>query len=100
MIRRVAVVVSVFCLIVFSDAYKKPFCELCENIVKKVDDVLKEGGDIEKAVDEFCRNDVAEFLVEYCEKIIAKNLKYIIEKLKDHESPEKICFDIYFCTTS
>ncbi|KIH63187.1 hypothetical protein ANCDUO_06511 [Ancylostoma duodenale] len=68
---------------------KKPLCEMCENLIKKVDEVLEKGGDVEEvrirlnaAVDEFCREDVPSFLVEYCEKIISKNLKYIIEKLK------------------
>ncbi|KAK6047013.1 hypothetical protein COOONC_15480 [Cooperia oncophora] len=55
---------------------------MCESLIKKVDDVLRQGGDVEKAVDQFCKEDVPEFLVEYCEKIISKNLKYIIEKLK------------------
>ncbi|VDM64642.1 unnamed protein product [Angiostrongylus costaricensis] len=49
------------------------------------------------AVSEFCRDDVPEFLSDYCEKIIAKNLKYIIEKLKDHEPADKICADLYLC---
>ncbi|KHJ76978.1 Saposin-like type B, region 1 [Oesophagostomum dentatum] len=61
---------------------KKPLCDLCENLIKKVDEVLEKGGDVEKAVDEFCKEDVPTFLVETCEKIISKNLKYIIEKLK------------------
>ncbi|ETN73643.1 surfactant protein B [Necator americanus] len=83
---------------VFTQAYrKKPLCGMCEGLIEKVDEVLKQGGDIEKAVDEFCREDVPTFLVDYCEKIISKNLKYIIEKLKDHDSPEKICTDIYLC---
>lgn len=78
---------------------------MCENLIKKVDEVLQQGGDIEKArpsrsiidffienvekidgvfqaVDEFCQDDVPTILVDYCEKIISKNLKYIIEKLK------------------
>ncbi|VDO29435.1 unnamed protein product [Haemonchus placei] len=90
---------------------KKPLCEMCENLIKKVDEVLKQGGDVQKvllsnitdcesssmAVEQFCRDDMPEFLVDYCEKIIAKNLKYIIEKLKDHDPPEKICTDIYLC---
>lgn len=61
---------------------KKPLCDMCENLIKKVDEVLQQGGDIEKAVDEFCQDDVPTILVDYCEKIISKNLKYIIEKLK------------------
>ncbi|WKX92536.1 hypothetical protein Q1695_010515 [Nippostrongylus brasiliensis] len=76
---------------------KKPLCEMCENMVAKVDEVLAKGGDIEKAVEEFCRDDVPSFLVDYCEKIISKNLNYIIEKLKNHESAEQICTDIYLC---
>ncbi|KAK5973342.1 Surfactant protein B [Trichostrongylus colubriformis] len=77
---------------------KKPLCEMCENLIKKVDEVLQQGGDVQKAVDQFCRDDLPEFLVDYCEKVIAKNLKYIIEKLKDHDPPEKICADIYLCS--
>ncbi|EPB68774.1 surfactant protein B [Ancylostoma ceylanicum] len=81
-----------------TEAYrKKPLCEMCENLIKKVDEVLEKGGDVEEAVDEFCRDDVPSFLVEYCEKIISKNLKYIIEKLKEHDPPEQICTDIYLC---
>ncbi|VDM82064.1 unnamed protein product [Strongylus vulgaris] len=61
---------------------KKPLCEMCEGLIQKIDEILEKGGDIEEAVDEFCREDVPSFLVDYCEKIISKNLKYIIEKLK------------------
>ncbi|CAJ0593088.1 unnamed protein product [Cylicocyclus nassatus] len=96
--RTALVVAVILSAITMAVSYrKKPLCEMCEGLIEKVDEVLEKGGDIEQAVDEFCREDVPSFLVDYCEKIIAKNLKEIIEKLKDHESPEKICTDIYLC---
>ncbi|PIO75090.1 Saposin-like type B, region 1 [Teladorsagia circumcincta] len=94
----VAVIIATIAVIGSGAFRKKPMCEMCENLIKKIDEVLEQGGDVEKAVDQFCREDLPEFLVEYCEKIVAKNLKYIIEKLKDHDPPEKICTDIYLCT--
>ncbi|VDN30524.1 unnamed protein product [Cylicostephanus goldi] len=97
--RTALIVAVILSAITMTASYrKKPLCEMCEGLIEKVDEVLEKGGDIEEAVDEFCREDVPSFLVEYCEKIISKNLKEIIEKLKDHESPEKICTDIYLCS--
>ncbi|KAJ1355898.1 hypothetical protein KIN20_013468 [Parelaphostrongylus tenuis] len=93
----VTVLYAVLCVAIVTSSSTKPLCELCKNIVNEVDEVLKKGGDVEKAVSEFCRNDVPAFLSEMCEKIIAKNLKYIIEKLKEHDSAEKICTDLYLC---
>ncbi|EFP12653.1 CRE-SPP-15 protein [Caenorhabditis remanei] len=77
----------------------KPLCGLCVNIVKQLDQVLEHGGDIEAAVDKFCKEDVPSFMVDMCEKVIEKNLEYIIEKLKDHEEAGKICTDIFLCRT-
>ncbi|VDM71474.1 unnamed protein product [Strongylus vulgaris] len=61
---------------------KKPLCKMCEGFVENVDEVVKKEGDIAESVEKFCRNDVPRFLVEACEKMILKNLKYIIERLK------------------
>lgn len=77
----------------------KPLCGLCVNIVKQLDEVLEHGGDIEAAVDKFCKEDVPSFMVDMCEKVIEKNLEFIIEKLKDHEAADKICTDIFLCRT-
>uniref|UniRef100_A0A8R1EF10 Saposin B-type domain-containing protein n=1 Tax=Caenorhabditis japonica TaxID=281687 RepID=A0A8R1EF10_CAEJA len=49
------------------------------------------------AVDKFCKEDVPSFMVDMCEKVIEKNLEFIIEKLKDHEPADKICTDIFLC---
>ncbi|KAK6022464.1 Saposin-like type B, region 1, partial [Ostertagia ostertagi] len=79
----VVLVAVIIATVIGSGAFrKKPLCEMCENLIKKIDEVLQQGGDVQKAVDQFCREDLPEFLVDYCEKIVAKNLKYIIEKLK------------------
>uniref|UniRef100_A0A0K0CXS1 Saposin B-type domain-containing protein n=1 Tax=Angiostrongylus cantonensis TaxID=6313 RepID=A0A0K0CXS1_ANGCA len=48
------VLVGVLCMAAFTSAYKKPLCELCENIVDKVDEVLKKGGDVEKVLYSTC----------------------------------------------
>ncbi|CAP31531.1 Protein CBR-SPP-15 [Caenorhabditis briggsae] len=77
----------------------KPLCGLCVNIVNQLDKVLEHGGDIEEAVDKFCKEDVPSFMVDMCEKVIEKNLEVIIEKLKNHEAAEKICTDIFLCRT-
>ncbi|CAI2317658.1 unnamed protein product [Caenorhabditis sp. 36 PRJEB53466] len=78
----------------------KPLCGLCVNIVKQLDAVLEHGGDIEAAVDKFCKEDVPSFMVDMCEKVIEKNLEFIIEKLKDHEAADKICTDIFLCRSA
>ncbi|CAB3407121.1 unnamed protein product [Caenorhabditis bovis] len=78
---------------------EKPLCDLCLKIVDQLDETLKHGDDVEKAVHKFCEEDVPSFLVDTCDKVIAKNLDFIIEKLKDHEEGEKICSDIYLCKT-
>ncbi|CAI5440021.1 unnamed protein product [Caenorhabditis angaria] len=99
------VLLSIFVLLALSQAQEsstprkltKPLCGLCVNIVKQLDEVLEHGGDIEEAVDKFCKQDVPSFLVDTCEKIIEKNLIDIINKLKQHEEAEKICSDIYLC---
>ncbi|CAJ0592728.1 unnamed protein product [Cylicocyclus nassatus] len=78
---------------------KKPLCDMCEKFVENVDAVLEKGGDVAEAVEKFCKDDVPEILEDACDKIIAKNLKYIVEKLKEHDTPEEICSNISLCTT-
>ncbi|KHJ92648.1 surfactant protein B [Oesophagostomum dentatum] len=84
--------VSVVC----AEKKKKPLCEMCENVIEYLDKVLQKGEDMEKSLHVYCRTDCPEFLKMYCEKI-DQSLKYIIEKLKDHGTPEQICTDIHFC---
>uniref|UniRef100_A0A1I7WP02 Saposin B-type domain-containing protein n=1 Tax=Heterorhabditis bacteriophora TaxID=37862 RepID=A0A1I7WP02_HETBA len=62
-----------FVTLIVCEERKKPLCEMCENLVDTVDDALRKGDDI------------------------AENVKFIIDKLKDHESAEQICSDLYFC---
>ncbi|CAD6196335.1 unnamed protein product [Caenorhabditis auriculariae] len=75
----------------------KPLCGLCMNIVQQLDEALKHGDDVEKAIYKFCKEDVPGFLVEMCHKVIEKNIDEIIEKLKKHEPAEQICNDILLC---
>ncbi|RCN39778.1 surfactant protein B [Ancylostoma caninum] len=95
---KTAVFLSVILCIstISAEKRKKPLCEMCEDVIEKLDRVLERGEDMEKALEEYCEGDCPDFLKQYCEKI-DQQLKYIIEKLKEHDSPEKICTDIHFC---
>ncbi|EYB91530.1 hypothetical protein Y032_0205g1950 [Ancylostoma ceylanicum] len=122
---RAAVFLAVIVCIssTIAEKRKKPLCEMCEDVIEKLDNVLERGEDVEKeegksfdvflknllflslfslfgksfqALEEYCEGDCPDFLKQYCEKI-DQQLKYILEKLKEHDSPEKICTDIHLC---
>ncbi|PAV73574.1 hypothetical protein WR25_00774 [Diploscapter pachys] len=78
----IAVVAFVAVVSAKSSVKSKPLCGLCKHFVSKVDDIIKHEGDIEKAIDDFCKEDVPAFLVDTCVKIIEKNLHEIIEMMK------------------
>ncbi|VDK84389.1 unnamed protein product [Cylicostephanus goldi] len=60
---------------------KKPICKMCENFVEEVDAVVKKEGDVAAALEKFC-HEVLNFLIETCQKMILKNLKFIMERLQ------------------
>ncbi|ETN73642.1 hypothetical protein RB195_005977 [Necator americanus] len=95
--RATALLVLVFCFtLTNAEKRKKPLCEMCEDVIEKLDRVLEKGEHMERALKKYCENDCPDFLKQYCEKL-DNALKYIIEKLKIHDTPEKICTDIHFC---
>ncbi|CAJ0593113.1 unnamed protein product [Cylicocyclus nassatus] len=69
---------------------------MCENFVEEVDTVVKKEGDVAAALEKFC-HEVLNFLIETCQKMILKNLKFIMERLQAHERSEKICIDLHYC---
>ncbi|VDM76312.1 unnamed protein product [Strongylus vulgaris] len=94
--KAVLLVIGLCITMCSAEKKKKPLCEMCEDVIQTLDKLLEKGEDLEKAMEEYCDTDCPDFLKPYCEKIDQK-LKYIIEKLKDHDTPEKICTDIHLC---
>ncbi|CAI4231276.1 unnamed protein product [Auanema sp. JU1783] len=70
---------------------KKPLCDMCVTVIGTVKKAIDDGEDVPAAVEKFCNEEVPEVLSGMCVKLVAKNLKFIIEKLKIHETPEDIC---------
>ncbi|CAJ0593057.1 unnamed protein product [Cylicocyclus nassatus] len=91
------VLIAIFCVALSSaEKRKKPLCEMCEEVVKTMDKLLKKGEDLEKAMKKYCDTDCPDYLKQYCLKI-DKKLKYLIQKLEDHGTPEEICTSMHLC---
>lgn len=46
--RTLTVLAVILAAAMMAEARKKPMCEMCENLVEKVDEILKKGGDVEE----------------------------------------------------
>eukprot|EP00490_Sorites_sp_Unknown_P014485 CAMPEP_0114667718 /NCGR_PEP_ID=MMETSP0191-20121206/35051_1 /TAXON_ID=126664 /ORGANISM="Sorites sp." /LENGTH=205 /DNA_ID=CAMNT_0001919067 /DNA_START=60 /DNA_END=677 /DNA_ORIENTATION=+ len=73
---------------------KSPYtCEICKIVVRAIDNFIKgEENDLEQALERGCRILPSHYLQNACEKIVANNLKEVIDGLLHEQlSPHQIC---------
>ncbi|KYQ90444.1 hypothetical protein DLAC_09067 [Tieghemostelium lacteum] len=75
-------------------------CKACDWAVKKSEGYVLSGKserEVETLVDRDCDHFEIHEAVHICKKIIHESVKKIVEELKKHETPERVCKTIHMC---